>query len=38
METVYIYWKNGQTLLGTVKANVSGTFTGSAAFTFTVRA
>jgi hypothetical protein len=36
-ETVGIYW-NAQTLLGKVTANVDGTFTGSAALTFTVPA
>jgi len=38
LEEVEIYWNNAQTLLGTVKANVSGTFTRGAAFTFTVPA
>ena len=38
LETVYIYWNNAQTLLGTVTANVNGTFRGSAALTFTVPA
>jgi len=38
LETVGIYWNNSNTPLGTVTANVNGSFTGSAAFTFTVPA
>ncbi len=35
-ETVNIYWQNQRDLLGTVTANADGTFSDSAAFTFTV--
>jgi len=38
LETVNIYWNNTQTLLGRMTAKVNGTFTGSAAFAFTVPA
>jgi len=38
LETVWIYWSKPRTLLGTVTTNVNGTFTGSAALTFTVPA
>ena len=38
LETVKIYWKNPETLLGTVRANVYCMFSGSAALTFTVPA
>jgi virginiamycin B lyase len=37
-ETVEIDWMNPQTVLGTVTADVNGTFTGNAALTFTVPA
>ena len=37
-EAVEIYWNNPRTLVGTVRANVYGTFSGSAALTFTVPA
>jgi sugar lactone lactonase YvrE len=38
LERVRIYWNNTQIVLGTVTANANGTFTGSAALTFTVPA
>lgn len=35
-ERVKIYWDNFQTYLGTANANIHGSFTGTAAFTFSV--
>ncbi len=35
-ERVKIYWDNFQTYLGTASANIHGSFTGPAAFTFSV--
>jgi hypothetical protein len=36
LEKVSVYWNNPRTLLGTVKADVYGTFAGSSSVTFTV--